>query len=360
MNLKAFRKRVEAAGGEQLLLGMASHLLPNPPARTGRLRETLRLAKAALAYHPERDVADPGFPAPLLARLSPHVWHILSAWIDRAREVTPETRAEMLRLAAGLHFFAKSLTNARARELFLAARNETGPFPGKLLWDRLTADADRNLWLGLLCPDEFEKAITDEEGNQTRAVLANTRDLVIWFQRETVYRWFPHYDPTLYTGRGAEMPYDMDHIVPRAHFDQRSSRGIEQAPRFWAVRDGALYSPGNLRLWPRSENRRDQDKPLAQKALLGPRDGRLPDDSYLRSDAYFLETFGEVRRASGIPEEDLDLWAAASPADVSPNDWSHPERLAAFDEAVQRRRLAMYRAFYEALELGAWRALEEK
>jgi hypothetical protein len=356
MDLKAFHNHLESEEGGELLKGIASYLDSATAGGVGRLREVLREARKALSYHPEWDQDDPGFPAPLLADLSPHVWHILAAWIDRHHDVDKKNRAEMLRFAAALHFFfARPLENVWARRLFLESRNAGGSFPGQKLWKSLTEDTDRTLWHDIHTPKRFGNALTNEAGDQRANVLVHEHDLVVWVQRCYVQRWFPDYDPTLYTGRSAEKPYDMDHIMPKAHFDQRSSRRIKQAGRFEAVRAGALHSSGNFRLWPRSENRRDQDSPLAEKCLLGSAEGAVPQDSYLRREPFRLTTYGDVRRASSIPEEDVRYWReASSPDGVDRHDWSSAERLEAFDRTVRRRRVKMYQMMYDALGLGAW------
>lgn len=211
----------------------------------------------------------------------------------------------MLRFAAAMHFFAKPPRPSVSKRLFVTSRNADCAFPGRTLWEIL---ADGEARSGILTPNQFEEELRDEAVVQRHAVLFNERELVIWIQRAFVHRWFPSYDPTLYTGRAAEKPYDMDHILPQGHFDQRSSRNIEPAEGFNAIRSRVLHSSGNFRMWPMSENRRDQDSPLSDKYLLGPAKKSPPKDSYLRREPLGLETIGDVRRASFLPEEDLRLW----------------------------------------------------
>jgi hypothetical protein len=350
MDLNTFRTHIEPEGGNALLRTVAVYLEPRFQGHVGRLCEVLRSARSALSYRPDQH-HDPGFPAPMLASFTAHLWHILAAWLDRHETVDPESRAEMLRFASAVHFFARPFASSLSKQLFVEARNTSGPFPGRKLWEILAEGGDRAVLVGIPTPSSFTRDLR-KEGEQHRALFGHENDLVVWTQRAHVQRWFSDYDPTLYTGRGAEKPYDLDHIVAWAQFDQRSSRNVTPAVRFNAVRHGVLPSSGNLRLWPKSENRRDQDAPLADKCLLGPAEAPIPADSYLR--LLGLTTFGEVRRASCIPEEDVDLWRAAAPGGIDRHDWSSAERLDAFDRAVFNRRVWMYQALYNALDLGAW------
>ena len=354
LDLEAFRSHVEEGNGRDFLDGLAVYLEPRGGSRVGRLREVLRLAKDALSYSPESGEDDPGFPAPLLAGLRPHVWHVLAAWLDRHPDSSAQSRMEMLRFAALDHFFARPLSDSRIRRLFLRSRNTDGAFPGQALWQLLVEDEDRTLWLDLQTPARFETPLHDENGEAVVGVLGHEHDLVIWAQRRHVHRWYGDYDPTLYTGRRAEKPYDLDHIVPKSFFDQRRGHDVEQAPGFRSVRRGALHNAGNLRLWPKDENRRDQDASPAEKCLLGAAADETPAGSHIRRDPLALMTYGEVRRASFIPEEDWALWREASPEGVRDFDWSSARRLEAFAEAVQRRRFKMYRSMYEALGFDRW------
>ncbi len=356
MNLKVFRSRVEEGDKAEFIRRLAAYLEPKEKLASGRLCETLRAAKDALVYHPEFGEKDPGFPLPLLASLHWSVWHVLAGWIDLNGEVDDTSRLEMLRFAALIHFFSRTPRDNRVGQLFSRARERSDLFPGFGLREVLREKKERDAFLDVLSPKKFENSLTDpESGEPVGWVLYKELDLVMWAQRAYVNQWYSEYDPTLYTGRAAEKPYDIDHIVPKSHFDKRHSGKIKQARGFDEVRHNLMNCPGNYRIWPSSENRSDQDVSPWDKGMLGERKTVLPKESPLRGEPYNLRTCGDVRKASGLQEKDLELWRGASPKNKKDFDWRSPARLDAFLNAVQSRRVRMYKSLYRCLAMGKWR-----
>jgi len=357
LDVETFRKLVEFAepgtdGATGFLQGMR-HYLDRPATGdpVGRLHRYLGLARRALAYRPE-DPADPGLPAPLLARVRWGVWHALAAWIaagDRF-EVAEADRAEMIRFVMMSLLCVGRDSDSLNRVMLEVAAGAPSAFPGRAIHDRLREQAivDRNL----LRPGEYEGRTIDAAGTPQWPPLHNEELVVMWSQRAFIARCFPNYDPTLYK-RTDDLPYDIDHIVPQACMDMRGRR--EHLPlELWNWRGPLLQGAGNQRYWPKSVNRGDGDRTPFEKHLTSPADVPLPADSPLREAPYLLATCGEVQRASGIPADDAGLWLRAGETRDRRFDWRDPERTLAFAWATTRRRVALYEGLFVGVGFAEW------
>ena len=360
LDVKQFSKLVEVRrrdGAAPFIKAIGHFLEPaGPQPAQGRLHEYLRLARGALAYDPGSPcgAADPGLPAPLLARLHWRVWHTLVAWLARGERtvVEPDDRAEMLRYALfdllAIKRHSDGLTRAPI-EVVLAKR---AAFPGRALYRRLVRGQEPLVEAGVQQPDAFVAGLEDGAGVPTWSPYPGERLLVMWAQRSFIARCFPQFDPTRYA-RSEDLPYDGDHILPRALMNRRG-RKAPCAKNFWDWRDRLLWSPGNLRYWPRSENRSDRDKSPEKKLLLRARSKPLPKKARLRAKPYELQTYGDVRDASLLPDEDLKHWRKLATGEAGDHDWSDPGRIEAMKTAVLRRRERIYRRFYEEAGFAAW------
>jgi hypothetical protein len=345
-----FRKLLEGGEKGQSYLSGLKALLKKADAdraEVGELNHSLRLARQALQYHPADSEQDPGLPITLLARLRWRVWHTLVAWINTHKSVDPVSRLEMLRYAMLDHFCTKSTSTSLMKEPFKLALEADGQFPGFEIYQALR---ERELLKpNLLTPEQYHTQLCDNE-KPTEHILQRERDLVLWVQRCYFHLWFPQFDPTLYKTE-ADLPYDLDHIIPQAHLDMRGRR-YELPADFWSHRNAILHGPGNIRYWPKALNRADGNKNLADKYLLGEPDQETPLGSYLRD--FELTTIAEVRRASFILDDQLSEWEQACNNGNDPYNWSNPERLRAFRQATELRRKAMYTTFYEQIGWGSW------
>lgn len=91
-------------------------------------------AKAALAYHPEKNSI--GLPAPMLPKLKWRVWHTICAWIDSNQniDISSESRYEMIRYALFDHFKFWSSGDDLIKFSFMYANSRSDTFPEKRIY----------------------------------------------------------------------------------------------------------------------------------------------------------------------------------------------------------------------------------
>lgn len=357
LDVEKFRKLADvpgAAGGASFLAGVKHYLQPRGGAGgVGLLHTRLRSARSALSYR-SADAADPGLPAPLLARLHWRVWHTIVAWLEAADcvEVGPADRIDIIRFALMDLFCVRRHTETIARALLDEAAKASGAFPGRAIYARLREPGATMVENQLPSPGEFASTVLDDSADLSRDILQNERLLAMWVQRRWLARWFPHFDPTLFA-RAEDLPFDLDHIVPAAHINMRG-RGWNVSSQFEAWREGLSNSVGNFRYWPKGENRADGEANPGKKHLLGDATVELPDDATLRRPPYGLRTYAEVRAASYVPEALRDAWATASTGSGGNHDWKDEKRVQAWRHAVMGRRAAMYRDLFVTAGFDAW------
>ncbi|NOY89780.1 MAG: DUF262 domain-containing protein [Deltaproteobacteria bacterium] len=353
LNLDEFRKLTTEDSGVNFIDGMRRYLERQDDG-TGRLHRGLRLVKQALAYRGDAQQGhdDSGLPLPMLMRSRWRVWHTLLAWTVRRNVETIDegSRQEMIRYALMDMQFLRRDSTWLIRTPFELASSARGRFPGKAIYARMRED--KHIDEALPTPKEFAAKLTGPDGAPVGHILQYESSLPLYAQRAVIARWYPTFDPTLYA-RSADLPYDIDHILASALLDRRGMRP-EEATGFYEARDNVANAVGNFRVWPKGENRADGDRALREKFLLGDRDAPLPDDCTLRQAPYTLTTYGEVRRASFIPEDDLKLWKRAAAGKNGTRDWRDPKRLAAMRDAMTRRRVALYREMYDAAGFAKW------
>ncbi len=107
---------------------------------------------------------------------------------------------------------------------------------------------------------------------------------------------------------------------------------------------------GNLRYWPGSINKANQDKNLDAKFILGQETVPVSEDL----NQFGLSSIGDVRRASLVDEESLQDWEIAAKSGKNVWDWKDAERFAAFRRAAENRRYHMYQSLYQALSWDEW------
>ncbi len=357
LDVEKFRKLADspsATGGGTFMDGVRHYLQQRTGVGgVGLLHERLRAARRALSYRPV-DAADPGLPAPLLARLHWRVWHTVVAWLEATDcvDVGTTDRADIIRFALMDLFCVRRHTETLARALLDEAAKASGAFPGRAIYARLREAGATLVENHLPTPDEFASTVLDDRTDPSRDILQNERLLAMWVQRQWLARWFPHFDPTLFA-RAEDLPFDLDHIVPAAHINMRG-RGWHVSSQFEAWREGLSNSVGNFRYWPKGENRADGEANPGKKHLLGDAIAELPDDATLRRPPYGMRTYAEVRAASYIPEDLREDWAGASTGTGGNYDWKDEKRILAWRRAVMKRRTAMYREVFTVLDFAAW------
>ncbi len=350
LNAVAFRRFIERQDQQGManLDRIRSLMMPRnqDSVLSGIVHEGLYRVRQALLYDPQNGADDPGLPLILAVQLKWWVWHMLVAWAVHHEIIDPQSRYEMLRYACLDYFFTKTSASDLKRVPFEKAFEISASFPGQKIY-RVFLDRQL-LSTGLLNPDEYFRNICDSP-KPSWGLIENEVGLVMWGQRTWLQQWFPNYDPTVFAGQ--DLPYDIDHIIPAAHLETRG-RWRDFFPQvFWDYKPIVLHSPGNKRIWPKSLNRSDGQNTLQAKNILGLEDGSADGNPNLLR--YGLTCVGDVRRASVIEKEDLNDWIQASnPKDVY--NWSDPERILAFRHAVDKRRSAIYKNFFDRLGFKEW------
>ncbi|MFC2055496.1 DUF262 domain-containing protein [Chloroflexota bacterium] len=328
----------------------------NEGGKSGQMLQSLRLARHALLYQPSSQLGtiDPGLPVTLLASIHPRVWHTLVAWIiQHNNQPDAESRLEMIRYALLDYFFIKSSKTFLTWKPFELAYLTNGIFPGKTIYEVL--QQNRLLIREDLSPEAFETELRNSDPPRW-SILRNEHILVLWGQRYYIHQWFPDFDPSLYQKK-TDLPYDADHIIPRAHLDERSQprgKNYQASQEFRDNKKRILNSPGNIRFWPKHLNRSDGQKNLDKKFLIGAADEGTPQGSYLQR--FKMDNVGEVQNASLFSEGQLDYWKQASnlDGDGNPHDWRDKERMLAFRDATYFRRIEIYQNFFEQVGMNAW------
>lgn len=352
LTVEEFRRllRTDSDRTKSLLADLSTQLRIKDGTTRARLHDLLLRSRDILAYRHE--VNDPGLPKPLLATLRWRIWHVLLAWLDRhdpTKDVIEKSRFEVLRFVLLDHLFLESDGADVIRKPFLQAR-KTSPeslFPGREIF----SDLKGYLSPGLLRPVDYQKIV--ERPDSPWGILRDEWALVLWAQREWLDRWFPNFNPAA-PHVADDLPYDIDHIMPSNFFD---GRGVgnriakEVAADFGKNKNALRESIGNKRAWPREANRRDQDEAPTSKLFLNQNSKEhFPEDHFLT--AWKLKTVGAVWQASLVPEYEVELWRKAS--GTSNGDWTDPERFEAFREAVNSRRIRLYKTFFQELGYENW------
>lgn len=320
-----------------------------------------------LAYRTGNDI---GLPKVMITMLSPDLVGVLLLWLIRARAIDakaiPDGRDDIVRFVLFWGLSVRDEDKA-SRLCFQKIRESQEVVPFELLYDLLTRSQEM-VALPLASPDEITRILCSEQPaswrDHAQRLPANAGDPIElarrwwdsyarslpWLQRAYLERSFPDFDPT--SGRDDETPYDIDHMIPRKDFarDWRTFLGAversedppslteEERTRIRYARTQLGESIGNLRLVDFSTNRSDSDAPFAVKGLKDS-EGTPPAEreAYYADMAFDPQQEGIWKLASG---DETRAWPA--------------RRLAAFQEAVEKRCAWLYRRFYVELSFQRW------
>lgn len=192
--------------------------------------------------------------------------------------------------------------------------------------------------------------IPDDIFNTFRSQFWHKTDLLLWFQREYMEKWFKGYDPM--SDDSYDTPYDLDHIVPYSHLINPGtsceihSADDELKQKFYDNRWLYINYIGNKRLWPFWGNRSDNSSCHTIKLRMNK--GDLSDD--LIAKELGLQSSNDFLAASVIDLTDKELWLSAGGRS---QDWPE-ERRSAWQQAVENRVRFLYSKFYEELGFNLW------
>jgi hypothetical protein len=340
-------------------------------APQGQLFQSFAAIKNALSYH--ETAGEYWLPDVLLASLPAELWQVLTYWavINGNAQTAGANRQELVRFAMFWHIFSTNNEKA-ARWAFAHIRENNGPagaFPGGALYAQLIGAAGgERCALALVQPCEFAQRICQQRSaiwrtDAQRFGTQNNRNeigshwwwnrskILPWLQRDYLRRVLPGFAPL--TEHEDDIPYDMDHICPRNDW-MAYHRALPDTPELEAMdlnreamrlnREILGNGIGNFRLVESSQNRADQDADVCQKIPCICMADPLHDEC--------LQTLADSAFPSD--EEQRNLWQSVSnPVDIDQRFWN-ADRLAAFQQAVERRAAWLYKRFYTELGFQAW------
>jgi hypothetical protein len=177
-----------------------------------------------------------------------------------------------------------------------------------------------------------------------------SKGILLWFQRRFHSSWFKGYNPM--SNDAFDTPYDYDHLVPYSHLInsgppiETGSMDGEEKRQFIDARSRYIGSIGNLRAWPDWANRSDSNHCQTRKLRMV--NARMEADEDAKE--LGLYSADEFLRASYINPDDIGYWHDAG---GSPRMWNEKRRIA-WQHAVERRVMFLYREFYQTFGFSAW------
>ena len=340
--------------------------------RGGPLSNAFGMVKRLLSHDPGRQDAL-WLPDAMLVALPAELWQVLVYWVDRRGGIpdqdgnTDACREELVRFALFWHLFVWNNEKAArwAFEYLRNAQNVTH-FPGPALYLNLigTEGGDRCAY-ALVNSKEFTERLSKDpnpgwrtdrerfgEGKKRNEVGAHWwwsgRKVLPWLQRDYVTEAFPGYMPL--SDHEDDLPYDVDHICAWADCgDWYSVReritalkgDSSLAQKMREGRDAVGNGIGNLRLVDASINKSDQDADISCKMPFAIKDNASKQDKANMTKFAF-------------PLEDWALWKRVSRPDALAKRLWDQDRLAAFQQAVEKRAAWLYCCFYNDLGYAAW------
>ena len=358
-------------------------LITIPPENTmAPLHKALALLSDLLKYKGGSDIGLPRVAMPLLGR---ELLQILLFWVTSQQnnrrndnESLLESRDEILRFILFWILCVNDPGKASHQAFLMLKKLQNADpgltsFPGRILYEKLVgkASGEKSFALMLTTPGSLPKwpvsehilrdwterfgARIDSPCPEERAAYAlyerwwdQRKRLLLWLQREYVEKKFSGYDPI--AGRDEAKPYDYDHICPQDHWSDLSKVNcdpltINSKKRFRNLSARRLLgnSIGNYRILNSSDNRSVQNDSPRKKLSLGDSGDALESKDVLK----------DSLTDSVIDEADIQLWRDASGEENAGRQWSEM-RLIAFQEAVEKRTLSLYKRFFCDLKFDQW------
>jgi hypothetical protein len=319
----------------------------------------------ALALYRKSDFNDIGLPRKLLLLIPSALYQPVIIWIYNNLDnpdLLEENRNNIIKYLIYSFVGVINSGNASHKAVDVIKTTEGAYFPVKEIYGLLV---DEELSVYLPNPEEFSTPfkqtpdgflrhqadifeIPDDLSNEMRLRFWGKRDLLLWYQRVHVTKWFKGYNPM--SNDAFDTPYDWDHIVPKSHL---ITSGVmphiyvdkgDNADRFNNNRRLYMHSIGNQRLWPFWANRSDNNTCHTEKLRMDAEDLTTDTSAFelglLSSEDFF--------RASAINPRSMELWYAAG-GEI--RDWPGERRLA-WQTAVENRIVDLYTRMYNELDLG--------
>ena len=226
----------------------------------------------------------------------------------------------------------------------------SGRLTGEL--SRWYKDCFQELWQRI--GNENEEALNpdakyQEAWTQFINSLWNERSVLLYAQRASLESWFPDYDSSQPDQlEDMNRPWDYDHIHPQRYLRNDKGNSQRNIPNIIWDWHGSM---GNFRAWPLEANRADSDTSPAKK---------FNEVSEIERH-YDMRTPEDKRRASFVHDDDWIHWQKSVPdADDFPRQYlARPSDNGCgacrqeLVHAITIRFVALYREWYESLEVGA-------
>jgi hypothetical protein len=332
---------------------------------------------------------DIGIPRLMMPHLGRPLIQVLLYWLTRINDAEDScskleaSRPEIVRFVLFWFLCCRDSRSAydASKQAFEQIRNlpldRLFPFPGKTIFEKLTVKVpgEKSLFLCLVCPDRLEQALLLDASPVLRALTLQGRfnpeflneeslfemlqrfwwkkEMLLWLQRDWLAVTFSQYDALAGPDDRDAVPYDFDHLVPQGHWTDRRNASVESGvareinEAFSDNRNSVGNAIGNYRLEDGSRNRSDGDDSLSKKMAL-------------KSTEKGCRKYYAFEPGS----EELSWWRLASPEsqmgekyDIwkSHRTWGE-ERLTAFQSAVERRTLNLYRRLIVEADFSLWLA----
>lgn len=299
-------------------------------------------------------------PEIVIAQLPSELWQVLAFWAVLTGHDMLTNREEVVRFALAWHLAVTHDEHAAQICFRYLVNSRPAEFPGQELFKELVSAGRAHR----IPPPEalvplFQRAVlgdphwlSHEErfpAKEKHREIASTwwfsRKMLPWLQREYLERRFADYRAL--SDHEDDLPYDWDHICPRAH---------------WGP-DGRTVAPIEMGF----VNKPDRDRNMGQPWMVGDSVGnmRLIDFRQNRSDGKagifakmpFLDSANSVSDLGSARDFLMDgcklllLWKKV---DEGGNHHWTSERLEAFQRAVEQRTTRLYDEFFNQLGFKNW------
>lgn len=342
------------------------------------LTDCFQTLRKILVYEPNNNVN--GLPIPLIIRLDKHSWHPIFRWLwgrtqNRQHSKTTVPSEDALKFLLFDHFFVTKYSDAIKRELPQSAEGyglKGEGFPYEIFKNEYYKDENPEDWSGayIRLPDESEKRFkngdtvvkapysTDDYQEFVEETLYHYKyiyevlkpeDLLIWAERKKLYDWFGKLFSQVSLWRAKLRPFDDDHLVPKAFFNNISyDLNIEMIEKMrlhpaadWNTYKQLRDSIGNRHLYPVKLNRSAGSAGVVKKI-------EESSDKYSRNhplssiiSGYKLEHWQQLSLLT-------DTWGNWEKTPTDKWQWNN-DNIVAFKKAVDARRREIYNLLYSIL-----------
>jgi hypothetical protein len=359
-----FRRWIGVA--DDLFLPSLKRLLVAPKLGPSSFERTVARFCSLVLYQ-ETHPHDIGLSRKLLLSIKSQLYHPVFIWLqlhlDDEEHITC-SRVNILRYLVYCFLVAGDVQKASKRAVSVIREHTSNLFPDDQIYQDLVSEG---LTGALPTPAQFSQPFLpvadgflrhhpdlfalDDGYDDVRHYFWYKKELLLWFQRPYMARWFSGYNPM--SGDNSDTPYDWDHILPRSHLIVQGGplylhTEDDREERFTNGYNRNVYmnSIGNYRLWPYWGNRSDNNRCHTDKLHMEVTDfsgSAVAVELGLSSTADFFA-------ASAMDIADQDIWYMAG---GEPREWPE-ERRVSWQTAVERRVQNLYKQLYECFGYASW------